>query len=78
MEFSYRLQRSPDAVLNKVCALAQDKVVVSGSNAKGQFTGMFEGTYSVDGEQASITIHHKPIFVSWEVVNQGLKYLVAE
>ncbi len=78
MDFNYRLQRSPDAVLNKVCALAQDKIVVSGSTSSGQFTGMFEGSYSVDGERASITIHHKPIFVSWEIVNKGLKYLVAE
>ncbi len=78
MEFSYRLQRSPDAVLNKVCTLAQDKIVVSGSNYEGQFTGMFKGSYSIDGEQASIVISHKPIFVSWSVVDKGLKYLVAE
>jgi hypothetical protein len=77
MQFSYHIRRKPDAVINKVCALAQDKLIVSGTSLRGKFSGMFEGNYSVAGEEASIEITRKPMFVSWSLVDQGLKYLVA-
>ncbi len=77
MEFNYRLQRDPEVVINKVCTLAQDKLMVSGSESEGFFTGAFEGTYAVAGEQASIMITRKPMFVSWSLVDKGLKYLVS-
>jgi hypothetical protein len=76
MEFTYNLRRDPEAILEKVCALAQDKVIVSGNGSNGWFTGAFEGTYRVKGNDASIKITRKPIFVSWSLVNEGLKYLV--
>jgi hypothetical protein len=77
MVFNYRIQSPPDTVLAKVCALAQDRLMVSGSDQKGWFTGAFEGTYSVDGRDASIVITRKPMFVSWSLVDKGLKYLVS-
>jgi hypothetical protein len=77
MVFNYRIHSAPSMVLNKVCALAQDKLMVSGSDRKGWFTGAFEGTYSVEGSEASIVITRKPMFVSWSLVDQGLKYLVS-
>ncbi len=77
MEFNYRIWRKPESVINKVCALAQDKIVVSGTNQSGRFTGLFEGRYSVTDDNASITITRKPLFVSWSTVEKGLKYLVA-
>ena len=76
MEFTYNLTKDPEAILEKVCALAQDRIMVSGNGSKGWFTGAFEGTYSVSGKDASIKITRKPIFVSWSLVNEGLKYLV--
>jgi hypothetical protein len=76
MEFNYQLSREPEVIIEKVCALAQDKIMVSGTRSKGWFTGAFEGTYAVNGKDASIKITRKPIFVSWSVVNEGLKYLV--
>ena len=76
MEFTYRMVRRPEVVLDSFCALAQDKVVVSGNGEKGRFTGIFEGTYSVEGELAQIKVSQKPIFVSWSVVDKGLRYLM--
>lgn len=77
MEFQYRICRKPKLVLEKVCGLAQDKIVLSGNEQQGRFTGLFEGSYRVIGEYASIEITKKPIFVSWSMVNKGLKFLMA-
>ena len=77
MEFTYQLTRKPEAVIGKVCALAQDKLLVSGTEKAGRFSGAFEGTYAVDGTRASIKISRKPLFVSWGLVDQGLRYLIA-
>ncbi len=77
MEFKYEIRRKPDMVLNQVCSLAQDKLVVSGDQHNGEFSGLFDGFYSVDGAEASITIRRKPVFVSWKMVDQGLRHLVA-
>ena len=77
MVFNYQLRRKPEVVLNKVCTLAQDRLMVSGSDNQGWFTGAFEGTYSVSGESASIVITRKPMFVTWNLVDRGLQYLVS-
>ena len=65
MEFRYRLNREPEDIIQRVCALAQDRLMVSGNSSKGWFTGTFEGTYAVDGRAASIKITRKTIFLSW-------------
>lgn len=77
MEFTYHLRRNPCMVLDKVCSLAQDRLVVNGDGRAGRFSGVFEGTYCIDGETASIRITRKPIFVSWGLIDEGLRYLVA-
>jgi hypothetical protein len=77
MEFSVRMRRDPDELLDKVCMLAQDRVVVSGNSRRGRFTGLFDGAYRVDGDQVAIEINRKPIFVSWSLVRRGLQYLAA-
>lgn len=77
MQFNYRLNRRPEAVIDKVCTLAQDRLVVSGNSRRGRFSGVFEGSYSVEGDAASIVINRKPVFVSWSLVDKGLRYLVA-
>jgi len=77
MEFNMRLRRTPEAVLHRVCALAQDKLMVTGNHHHGRFTGTYEGTYTVEDNTASIVITAKPFFTSWSAVNEGLQYLVA-
>lgn len=76
MEFKYRIKCKPNDVIDRACALGQDKIMVSGDSNKGWFTGLFEGTYNIDGDEASIVITRKPIFLSWNLVDQGLRYLV--
>jgi hypothetical protein len=77
MRFQYSINRKPAAVIDKVCTLAQDKLVVSGNDNRGNFTGTFEGNYTVKGDEAAIEITRKPHFVSWSIIDQGLRYLVA-
>jgi len=77
MEFNLRIRRDPDELLDEVCLLAQDRVVVSGNSRRGRFSGLFDGKYRVDGDQVAIEIDHKPFFVSWSLVRRGLEYLAA-
>jgi hypothetical protein len=77
MEFNVRIYRDPDELLDKVCMLAQDRVVVSGNCRRGSFSGMFDGSYRVDGDLVSIEIRNKPLFVSWSLVRKGLEFLAA-
>jgi hypothetical protein len=77
MEFNYRLQQNPEAVIDRVCQLAQDRLVVSGNSRRGTFTGAFDGSYKVEGDRAQIVIRRKPIFVTWTLIDKGLKHLVA-
>jgi len=77
MEFNVQIRRDPDELLDKVCMLAQDRVVVSGNSRRGRFSGMFDGSYEVEGDQVAIQIQRKPIFVSWSLVRRGLEYLAA-
>jgi hypothetical protein len=77
MEFTVRIRRDPDDLLDEVCTLAQDRVVVSGNRRRGRFSGLFDGDYRVDGDQVAIDIRRKPIFVSWALVRRGLAYLAA-
>jgi len=77
MEFDVTIRRDPNALLERVCMLAQDKMVVSGDTRRGHFTGLFDGTYLLDGNRLRVTIQRKPFFVSWTLVKQGLGYLSA-
>jgi hypothetical protein len=77
MEFDVRIRRDPNALLEKVCMLAQDRVVVSGDTRRGRFTGLFDGTYLLDGDRLRVTIRRKPLFVPWTLVREGIGYLAA-
>ena len=77
MNFNVTINRDPGSVLETVCMLAQDKVIVSGDTNRGRFSGMFDGQYSVDGRSVSVRIDKKPIFVPWSVVRRGLDYLAS-
>ncbi len=77
MNFNVTIRRDPSRLLDRVCMLAQDKVVVSGDTSRGVFTGMFDGSYRVSGDLVSVHIDKKPIFVSWTMVQKGLNYLSA-
>lgn len=77
MNFNVMIRRDPNALLDRVCMLAQDRLVVSGDTRRGRFTGMFDGTYSVDGSSVSIHISRKPMFVPWSMVRKGIDYLSA-
>lgn len=77
MEFRLRIKRDPEVLLDQVCMLAQDRVMVSGNSRRGRFSGMFDGSYQVEGNQVSIRIKRKPLFVSWTLVQRGLEYLAA-
>ena len=77
MEFNVRIRRDPEQVLDQVCLMAQDKVVVSGNSRRGRFTGWFDGSYEVEGDQVSLCIRRKPLFVTWSMVEKGLEYLSA-
>jgi hypothetical protein len=77
MEFNVRIRRDPEVLLDQVCMLAQDRVVVSGNSRRGSFTGMFDGSYRVCGDRVAIRIQRKPFFVSWSLVRKGLEYLAA-
>lgn len=77
MEFQVTIHKDPDFLLDKVCLLAQDKVLISGNTAQGQFSGMFDGDYAVDGETVRVHVRKKPMFVSWKMVRKGLDYLAA-
>lgn len=77
MEFSITIKKNPETILDKVCLLAQDKVLVSGNTQKGKFTGLFNGFYNVNGQEVNVFIEKKPMFVSWSMVQKGLNYLAA-
>ncbi|MFO8072795.1 MAG: hypothetical protein R6V85_13060 [Polyangia bacterium] len=77
MEFNVRIDRNPEELLDQVCAIAQDRVVVSGDTRRGRFTGMFDGNYEVSGDQVAVSIRRKPFFVSWSLVERGLGYLAS-
>jgi len=77
MEFNVPIRRDPERVLDQVCMMAQDRVVVSGNSRRGRFTGWFDGSYEVNGDQVSVRIRRKPVFVTWSMVEKGLRYLSA-
>ena len=77
MEFTVQIRKEPEALLDRVCMLAQDRVVVSGDTRRGRFTGWFDGSYQVDGDRVAVRIRRKPLFVSWTMVQRGLAYLAA-
>ena len=77
MQFNYRIRKNPETVLEQVVRLAEDKLVVSGNSRRGTFTGAFDGSYEVQGSEASIMVRRKPMFVSWSLVDKGLRYLIA-
>ena len=77
MDFNVTINRDPGMLLQKVCMLAQDRVIVSGDVRRGKFSGMFDGHYTVDGRTVSVRIEKKPIFVPWSMVRRGLEYLSA-
>ena len=75
MNFNVNIRRDPNALLDRVCMLAQDRLVVSGDIRRGRFTGMFDGTYLVDGDRVSIHISRKPMFVPWSTIRKGIDCL---
>ena len=77
MEFDVTINRDPNELLEKVCLLAQDRVVVSGDTRRGRFTGLFDGSYLLDGDRLRVSIRKKPIFVPWTLVREGLGHLAA-
>jgi hypothetical protein len=77
MEFNVRIRRDPDQLLDQVCTVAQDRVVVSGNSRRGRFTGWFDGSYEVEGNQVQLRIQRKPLFVTWSMVQKGLEVLSA-
>jgi hypothetical protein len=77
MEFNVRIRRDPEQLLDQVCAVAQDRVVVSGNSRRGRFTGWFDGSYQVEGDQVQLRIQRKPVFVTWSMVQRGLEVLSA-
>jgi hypothetical protein len=77
MEFQVKIYRDPAMLLDKVCFLARDRVVISGTVAQGRFSGLFDGDYAVDGKTVRVFVRRKPLFVSWQMVKKGLEYLAA-
>jgi hypothetical protein len=77
MEFNVRIRRNPEQLIDQVCTMAEDRVVVSGNSRRGHFTGWFDGSYEVEGDQVSLRIRRKPMFVTWSMVEKGLEYLSA-
>ena len=77
MEFDVTIRRDPNALLEKVCLLAQDRVVVSGDTQRGRFSGWFDGSYQLEGDRLRVSIRKKPMFVTWTLVKQGIGYLAA-
>jgi hypothetical protein len=77
MEFDVTIHRDPNVLLERICMLAQDRVIVSGDTRRGRFSGLFDGSYNLHGNQLRVTIQKKPMFVSWALVKQGLGYLSA-
>jgi len=77
MNFDVTIRRDPNALLDRVCLLAQDRLVVSGDIRRGRFSGLFDGTYCVEGDRVSIHIARKPLFIPWSAVRKGLDYLAS-
>jgi len=77
MNFSITIQREPEVLLRKVCSLAGDRMIVQGDTRRGRFSGLFDGSYSVDGTRVNLHIRRKPAFVTWSLVRRGLDYLSA-
>lgn len=77
MEFDVTIRRDPNELLDKVCLLAQDRVVISGDTRRGRFSGLFDGSYLLDGDRLRVTICRKPLFVPWNLVERGIGYLAA-
>lgn len=48
-------------------------VTMSGDTRSGHFSGLVTGTYEISGGIATVTITTKPVFVSWESIEQQLR-----
>ena len=77
MEFTFNIRREPATLLDKVCVIAKDRLIVSCNEDRGRFCGMFDGHYRVSGTRVEIHVRRKPLFVSWSMVKRGLDYLAA-
>ena len=58
--------------------LARDKagevgITLAGDTETGTFSGTAEGTYTRDGDRLRFEVNKKPFFVSWGMVESGLK-----
>ena len=70
--FETKISGDKKAIFNRILQMAEaNNITVNGDENSGTFSGLVTGSYFVTGDNVSITIIRKPLFVSWDYV-EGL------
>lgn len=77
--FSIKLNSDPAAVFAKFQATAaKNDVSCSGNQNAGQFSGSgIQGSYSLVGNELTVTIDKKPMLIPWSVVESKVRAFFA-
>lgn len=73
--FEIRIAAEPERLIEHFRQSAiEHKFEFVGDESAGRFSGMgIEGAYEIHGDRLVLTIHNKPFFLSWMLVEAGVK-----
>jgi len=74
-QFSVKFTGDAEATVAKFKTVAsKNGVSLEGDHCAGQFNGMgLEGRYVIDGDELTIAIEKKPLFLSWSMIESKVK-----
>jgi len=82
-EKTFEVTIPPDVDPEQGFAMAREKaggvgITLDGDTENGTFSGAAEGVYRRRGDRLRFEVHKKPFFVSWGMVESGLKKVFGE
>ena len=82
-EKTFEVTIPPDVDPAEGFAMAREKaggvgIALEGTSEQGTFSGTAEGTYRREGDRLRFEVRKKPFFVSWGMVESGLKKVFGE
>lgn len=73
-KFSVQISQDPEQVVSRIQSAAKShRIEFSGDTESGHFHGKgIMGNYVIDGNCLCITVHKKPIFLTWSLIETKL------
>jgi hypothetical protein len=73
--FEIRIAAEPESLIERFRRSAlEHEFEFVGNQSAGRFSGKgIQGAYEINGDRLVLTIHNKPLFVSWMLVEAGVK-----